>query len=387
MRTLRNVLILLLTLALAMGCACADDEDEEVSFVDFIGRTATPAPGQTATPAPGQTNAPTQAPVIQADGSVTITISALGDITMGRDATVKGTSLFEKELKKQDGDIHFPFKNTRDILSKDDLTIANLECVLTDDPVIPSNKRGNDFLFYAPPSYTEILQNGSVEAVAFDNNHCMDFGQDGYDRTTLALDEAGIVWSNETTVGEYAAQGITIGMLSYRTFDQYSKLFDLVPQDVQRAKEKYDLVIVSFHWGAEKDYYPNANQKKLAHMTVDAGADLILGHHSHRINPIEQYNGVYIVYSLANFSFAGNNKPSDMSTFIFQTRFKKKDGVLSNAGMRIIPCRISSRTDYNDFIVTPYTSKASIDSVIKVLTNNGEKQLADHVSGYPLEWQ
>ena len=111
------------------------------------------------------------------------------------------------------------------------------------------------------------------------------------------------------------------------------------------------------HWGAEKDYAPNANQQKLGRMTIDAGADLVIGHHSHRTHPIEKYNGKYIVYSLGNFSFAGNNKPDDMSTFIFQTRFRIKNGEIIANPFRIIPCRISSKTDYNDFAPTPYTAE------------------------------
>ena len=121
-------------------------------------------------------------------------------------------------------------------------------------------------------------------------------------------------------------------------------------------------------------------------MTIDSGADLVLGHHSHRINPIEQYNGKYIVYSLANFSFAGNNKPSDMSSFIFQTRFSFKDGQAAPQGFRIVPMRISSKTDYNDFIPTPYTDQRQIDTVINTMLSNSRK-LPYAVTNYPLDWE
>ena len=80
------------------------------------------------------------------------------------------------------------------------------------------------------------------------------------------------------------------------------------------------IVIVSYHWGEEKDYVPNERQVPLGRATIDAGADLVIGHHSHRINPIEVYKGKYICYSLGNFSFAGNTRPDDMDTFIFQQR-------------------------------------------------------------------
>lgn len=159
-----------------------------------------------------------------------------------------------------------------------------------------------------------------------------------------------------------------------------------VPEDVKVLKEEgCELVVVSFHWGAELDYYPNANQQKMGKMTIDAGADLVVGHHSHRINPIELYNGKYIVYSLGNFSFAGNNKPNDMSTFVFQIKFRVKDGVAKDEGFIIIPSRISSNTAYNDFIPTPYGKQENIDSVLNVLKRNGQK-LENPVAEYPIAW-
>ena len=72
------------------------------------------------------------------------------------------------------------------------------------------------------------------------------------------------------------------------------------------------------------------------------------------MNPIEYYNGVYICYSLGNFCFAGNSKPSDMSSFMFQTRWRIRDDEITNEGFRIIPIRISSRTDRNDFTPTVF---------------------------------
>ena len=89
---------------------------------------------------------------------------------------------------------------------------------------------------------------------------------------------------------------------------------------------------------------------------------------------------------MGNFSFAGNNKPDDMSTFIFQTRFKIKNGEIVSNSFRIIPCRISSKTDYNDFIPTPYTAELQINNVIKTMLNNG-KSLQYAVDSYPLDWE
>ncbi|MBR0216873.1 MAG: CapA family protein, partial [Clostridia bacterium] len=92
-----------------------------------------------------------------------------------------------------------------------------------------------------------------------------------------------------------------------------------------------------------------------------------------------------ICYSLGNFCFAGNSKPSDMLSYVFQTRFRVRDGEISNEGFRIIPIRISSRKDRNDFIPTPLTDTTTIDSLLSTLKSNGRK-LNYAVESYPLEW-
>ena len=322
--------------------------------------------------------------IYESDGSVLITITGTGDFTIGGDSR-KSTDIFDDELRKQGGDINFTMRNVRDILLADDLTIVNFEGTLTDSTYVPSSKKENQFLFSAPPSYVSMLSDNGVEAAALENNHIMDHGEDAYEDTKNALRDAGIVYSNSTEVGVIEVKGVEIAMLSYLCIDRYESLWDKVPADIQAAKEKYPIVICNFHWGNEKDYSPTKNQIKMGRLAVDAGADLVLGHHSHRLNPIEQYKGVYICYSLGNFCFAGNSKPSDMSSFMFQTRFRVKDGVVSNEGFRIIPIRISSRTDYNDFTPTPLTKDTAIDSVLTTLKENGRK-LEYAVPEYPLDW-
>lgn len=321
----------------------------------------------------------------EADGSTVILLTATGDFTVGGDSR-KSSSIFGKELKKQGGDIHFTMRNFRDILLADDLTIVNFEGTLTNSTYIPSSKKNNEFLFSAPPEYVAMLSDNGVEAVSLENNHIMDHGEDAYIDTQNALSDAGIIWSNSTTRGVIEINGIKVCMLSYLCIDRYASLWDKVPADIAAAKEEYPIVIVSFHWGNEKDYSPTNNQIKMGRLAVDAGADLVLGHHSHRMNPIECYKGVYICYSLGNFCFAGNSKPSDMLSFVFQAKLRvNAEGQCSTDAFRIIPIRISSRTDYNDFAPTVLTKKKDIDNVVSTLTKNGKK-LNYAVDEYPLEW-
>lgn len=390
---MKKFLCLLFFCLTALSFTLSVAEEEELSFDALIEATPAPQVQETVTNEDGtvSTLAPdaTLPPQLEADGSVMVTITAVGDVTIGRNVQHNGTSIFEKELKKQGGDINFIFRNVKDIFEDDHLTIANFEGVLADEYKIPSNKRENSYLFLAPTSYVEALTNNSVEAVTMENNHVGDFGEDGIASTIKTMEDAGIVWSNKGNIGVYEVQGLEIAMLSYQTLNQpftSEELKDIVDGDVKKARQQYDLVIVSFHWGDELDYAPKSNQIMLGRAAIDSGADLVLGHHSHRINPIECYKGKYIVYSLANCSFAGNNKPSDMFTFIFQTRFKVlNDEIISNT-FRIIPCRISSRKDYNDFAITPLVEQSNISTVLTTLEKNGRK-LDYAVSDYPLDWE
>ena len=212
-------------------------------------------------------------------------------------------------------------------------------------------------------------------------------GEDGLAETKKNLLEAGVSYASEDEPAILTVKGVKIGSLAYQTFGgRHGEIIAKLPGDIQALRDQgCQIVIVSYHWGAELDYAPNDNQVRLGRATIDAGADLVIGHHSHRINPIEYYNGKYICYSLGNFSFAGNNKPKDMSTFIFQIRMRVKDGQADSEAFRIIPCRISSRTDYNDFTPTPYTKDANIEAVVKTLIQNGKK-LEYAVDSYPLEF-
>lgn len=384
----KSLSLFLMLLILIGGMMLSDARmDEEVSIVELDpSLTATPEPqpdapeGSQAEPAPTATVPPER---VFKDGTIQLIITAGGDMTIGGDVRKRGDSLFDRELKRQGGDIHFLTRNVRDILLEDDMTIVNFEGTLTTAPVYKAN---NQFVFSAPPSYVEILKQGGIEAVALENNHVFDHGQAGLDETKATLDAAGIVWSDSQNMGVYTVNNVTIAMLTYQQYrDKVEELLVQVPLDVQNAKAQYDIVIVSFHWGQELDYKPNRNQINLGRATIDAGADLVLGHHSHRINPIEKYKDRYIVYSLGNFSFAGNNKPSDMSTFLFQVRFNVKGDTVESDSFRIIPSRISSKTDYNDFAPTPFTDQRLIDNVVNVLLKNG-KSLEYAVTSYPVDW-
>ncbi len=349
------------------------------------------------------------------DGSYIMTVTCTGDFTIGGD-NYHHKDLFTPELNNNhDGDYNFVMKNVRNIFLDDDLTILNFEGTLTDTKKVPSNKRENSFLFNVTPEAVSVLPDNGVEAVSLDNNHVRDHGEEGLTDTKIALDSAGVIYSTPLETGEFNYKNlIKVAMLSFNCLDRYGTGFkkfsseytaDFLAYDtfeeavcakIAETKAEYPLVIVSFHWGNEpteakpnRGYIPTDNQIRLGRMAVDAGADLIIGHHSHRIQPIEYYNGVYICYSLGNFCFAGHNKPRDMYAIIFQIRYRVKEtGSVSYRDFRIIPIRISSTTERNDFIPTPVPDGASLDAVLNLLTSkDNTKNLTYAVKDFPLTFK
>ena len=326
------------------------------------------------------------------DGSFTITVTCTGDFTIGGDNYHNKGKKFYSELEKHGKDINFTMQNVKDIFRKDDLTLVNFEGTLTNTKSVPRNKQGNDFLFNIDPKYVNVLPDNYIEAVSLANNHVMDHGTEGYEDTKRALYDANVIYSTPEDVGVYTVNGVDIAMLSYLCIDRYDKpvggydnLYDKVAADIAATREKYPIVIVSFHWGNELDYTPNERQKKMGRLAVDSGASLVIGHHSHRINPIEEYNGVYICYSLGNFCFSGNDKPKDMNSIMFQTRFRvSKSGEISNTGFRIIPIRITSLKDRNNYTPTVLTDEMKIEGIISTMKDNGK---GFGVAEYPLEWK
>ena len=329
---------------------------------------------------------------VQEDGSVIVTISATGDVTIGGDTRKSGKSIFDKQLEKEPSGLSFPMENVADLFAADDMTIVNFEGTLT----TTKSATSNTYSFAAPPEYVQVLTSGNIEAVSLENNHIMDHGEAGYADTCQTLENNGIVYSGHLGSAIYTTDtGVSIGMLSYQTFNgNYPVIYNAIEGDIAALRSAgCQLVIVSYHWGEEKDYLPNERQVPLGRATIDAGADLVIGHHSHRMNPIEEYNGKYICYSLGNFSFAGNTKPDDMDTFIFQQRFRVyPDGRAENEGFRIVPCSISSQTSVNDFKPTPKEGEAAQALVDRLLALNEKLEKTYKSTGvtavesYPTEW-
>jgi poly-gamma-glutamate synthesis protein (capsule biosynthesis protein) len=312
----------------------------------------------------------TEAPIVAADQETvydgdltTITISAAGDVTMGRDALTSYTNSFDHVLELQKRDYSYFMKNVKPIFENDDLTLVNLEGPLTSATL----KAEKQYRFKGPAAYTEVLKKSSIEAVNLANNHMFDYLDQGYWDTVSNLSAADIGYSGFEHKYITEIKGIKIGMFGLTGWDSGKQKKEEIKKAIEDLKSKgVNLIIASFHWGEERMYTPNKIQKDLARYCIDLGADLVLGHHPHVIQGIETYKGKSIVYSLGNFCFGGNKNPSDKDAYIYQHSFSFKNNVLQMEAGQVIPVSISSVKDRNNYQPTPLEGLEAIRVMNKI---------------------
>ena len=298
---------------------------------------------------------------------VSLTLSVVGDCTLGTDETFDYDTSLNAYYENYGAD--YFLQNVKDIFSTDDLTIANFEGTLTDS----DEREDKTFAFKAPASYASILTGGSVEAVNTANNHSHDYGDQSFDDTLAALDDAGIVHFGYDETAVMDVKGIKVGLVGiYELYDHLEREQQLKDNIAKVKADGAQLIVVIFHWGNETETVPDSNQTTLGRIAIDEGADLVCGHHPHVLQGIETYKGRNIVYSLGNFCFGGNSSPSDMDTMIYQQTFTiDADGVKKDNVTNIIPCSISSAAydGYNNYQPTP----AEGDETTRILGKINER--------------
>lgn len=298
---------------------------------------------------------------------VSLTLSVVGDCTLGTDETFDYDTSLNAYYENYGAD--YFLQNVKDIFSTDDLTIANFEGTLTDS----DEREDKTFAFKAPASYASILTGGSVEAVNTANNHSHDYGEQSFNDTLAALDDAGIVHFGYDETAVMDVKGIKVGLVGiYELYDHLEREQQLKDNIAKVKADGAQLIVVIFHWGNETETVPDNNQTTLGRIAIDEGADLVCGHHPHVLQGIETYKGRNIVYSLGNFCFGGNSSPSDMDTMIYQQTFTiDADGVKKDNVTNIIPCSISSAAydGYNNYQPTP----AEGDEATRILGKINER--------------
>ena len=255
-------------------------------------------------------------------------------------------------------------KNVRSIFEEDDLTIVNMEGTLTKE----TTRVDKQFAFKGDLDYVKILSSSSVEAANVANNHSHDYGEKSFQDTVQTLEENGIKSFGYDDVAVLEVKGIRVGMFGIYELDDHLKRIPQVKRDIAKLKDQnVDIIVAVFHWSNELVTVPDENQVTLAHLAIDEGADVVVGHHPHVVQGIDEYKGKIIAYSLGNFCFGGNTHPTEMDTFIFQQKFIL-DGKrnITNSEYKVIPCRVSSETTYNNYQPTPLVGEEAKETMDKI---------------------
>lgn len=295
---------------------------------------------------------------------IRITISAAGDVSMGNYVGQGYEVSFRQAYDQGVGDGYF-FENVYDIFSADDLTLVNLEGPLTRAEEFRPEQ---EYCICGDPEYVGILAAGSIEAVGMGNNHRVDFLEQGTADTVAALEGAGIPYAYDGNYGMYEAKGIKIGFVSVNEVEQGAAVETYLQEGLGKLREEgADLVFACCHWGIEREYFPEEYQKSLGRKCIDWGYDLVIGHHPHVLQGIEEYQGKFIIYSLGNFCFGANRNPSDKDCMIFQQTFTFVDGVKQESkDIRVIPCSVSSVSSRNDYKPTPAQGQEALRILDKI---------------------
>ncbi len=287
-----------------------------------------------------------------------ITLTYAGDCTLGTDASFGGITL-PVEVENQNKDYSYFFKNVQPYFAADDLTIVNFEGTLTDRGI----REQKTFAFRGNPEYTEILKQGSVEAVTLANNHSRDYGEISLEDTRTYLENADIIWFENLNTRIVDVKGIKVGLVGLYSLNGSAE--GNLLKAMEQVKDA-QLKIVEIHWGIEGQNYPTADQISLAHKAIDLGADAVIGHHPHVLQGIERYKGKLIAYSMGNFCFGGNQNPRDKDTMIISQTFNFKNGSLTGEDYKVIPCSISSTSERNNYQPTPATGEERVRIAEKI---------------------
>lgn len=299
--------------------------------------------------------------------SATVSIVAVGDIMMG--------ASMEPAIR-QHGPDH-PFAQTASVLSRADIAIGNLEA--------PFGTKGKAFkkrfTFLVPPSYAGALKRAGFDVVALANNHLMDFGTEPLKETLAILDSLGIAHSGAgpdllqaRKPAIIERKGLKIAFLSYskvnppefwataRKPGTAPAVAAHIQEDIASARRQADLVVVSFHWGAELMDTPKKYQRDLAHLSIESGADLVLGHHPHILQGMEVYKGKLIAYSLGNFAFGSRSRKCTQSLIL--------EVELSRSGprtARLIPiCVDNLKTNFQPYIASGGEARAILENLRRI---------------------
>ncbi len=306
------------------------------------------------------------------DDSRILTLSLIGDCAIGDEWEHFGRKTYGskngivKRIQKEGMD--YPFRLAADLFAKDDLTIANCECTISDT----RKAKKQAMALIAPSEYAEVFRLGNVDVCNLANNHSQDFFKTGRKDTAVNLKDQGIGVFYDDTPYSVTVKGVKIGFVGYCYPMDASKLKKYVKYMNQLREEGCTFVIASAHWGKEEKYSLDGNQKYAVKM-IDAGFDMVYGHGSHTCQMIRWYKGKPIFYGLSNFTFGANAAPKDDDTVVAQIRFDiHEDGTVTARDLTCIPYKMHKNKNFQPYPI-PETDTEGRQRVWEKLYYNSQE--------------
>jgi len=311
----------------------------------------------------------------------TVTMTFVGDCVLGSniDWPKDDDRTFPNVIEREGMD--YPFANVRDYFAADDLTVVNLEGVLTDtDEGLMGGRKYN---FRGSTAYAQMLKDASVELAVMGNNHTRDFGDPGVASTKAALTGAGVGYALNEDAFVFEKDGIRIGVISYIS-NIYSKNREAMPEIVRALREDRGCaaVVLCIHAGEEYSMRRSYGQRGIARSAIDAGVDLVIGHHPHVLQGLEIYKNRNIVYSVGNFVFGGNRKirKEHRDAMAARVEMEFEDGKYVAQRLTIMPVIITATLDRNNY--QPYFAQGEeAEEVMRIIRKDTPYELAPYVEG------
>lgn len=289
-----------------------------------------------------------------------IRLTFAGDVTLGSEEYLREEDYSLVSFAEREGNEYF-FENVRELFSMDDLTVVNLEGVLSDSN--EGENKEKTYRFRGDPQYTEILTSGSIEMVNLANNHSMDYGERGYLDTKAALEQDSIRFFGGREITVFEKNGIRIAFLGLSYTEETRAEKEWIKEEIRRLKreENVNAVVFSYHGGREYSEARTQKQVDIAKLAVNAGADLVIMHHPHVVQGMSIFDNRSVCYSLGNFCFGGNKNVRAMESLVaVATLSFSDDGEYLGQQIDLYPAHISGthpRSNYQPLLVSGRDAK------------------------------
>lgn len=301
-----------------------------------------------------------------------ITLTFVGDNSFGTYPETPEHLKFDHVFKENKGDDQYVFKNSLPWFNSDDYTVINAESAFTNETRAVKKM----WRIKSDPAYVSFLPASGVEAANLANNHTRDYFEVGYEDTLEAFRKHDIAVFNDgqlliTKIGEI--ETIFLGY-DCRVSQQSTKFRDRIVQEVKQYKRPDNLVIVNMHWGVEYRETPVWYQTNFGRAIIDAGADIIMGAHPHRLQSVELYNDKYIIYSMGDYAFGADPTLHSRQTAMFRVKFAMEDNIVVMKGLTIVPTLENSdgSTTENNYQPLPVYGKDA-EEIVNELTRISTK--------------